>query len=107
MAKKATEPIRVKVRAIKDGYYEHAYRRAGSVFILEGLPPDPSDPKQAKRDPKLPAIFSPIWMQVVDEDTPERNIGSAESLRQQHDDVNIDRFNLARPATGDRDVLNG
>jgi hypothetical protein len=106
MGKVTTAPavIRVKVRAIKDGYYGDAYRHVGSVFVLEGPAPDPSNPKDAKCDPKLPRIFSKIWMQVVEEDTPERNVGSQEALRRHHDQVNADKFGIP---TGDRDVLNG
>ena len=60
---------RIKVRATSTGYYEHARRRIGDVFMIDG------------------AAFSDSWMELVDADTPERTTTAGEHLRQEHDRI--------------------
>lgn len=75
-----THPI--KVRAKELGYYDHARRREGDVFIIAN--------EQA---------FSAKWMERVDAATPERMTTANQALRQKHDEI------LGGSVTGDADPL--
>lgn len=59
---------RVKVQAVKAGYYGHIRRRPGDVFSIE-----------------QPSEFSRIWMQVVDPDEPDRITLGTQAIREDHD----------------------
>lgn len=71
--KAATEPKkkakRLKVRATRMGYYDHARRREGDVFIVEE------------------ADFSSTWMEKVSANTPEQLTTAQKALDQQHDEI--------------------
>jgi 2-phospho-L-lactate transferase/gluconeogenesis factor (CofD/UPF0052 family) len=62
----ATEPKaktrRIKVRATSKGYYDHAIRREGDVFVVD------------EKD------LSQKWMEKVDVDTPEKVSGAQEAI---------------------------
>src|SRR5262245_41547384 len=72
-------PTRIKVRAIRQGYYDHIRRHEGDVFYI------------AKEQD-----FSAVWMEAVDPRTPERVTTTAEALRRQHDEILAGRI----PASG-------
>lgn len=72
-------PTRIKVRAIRQGYYDHIRRHEGDVFFIA-----------SDQD------FSNRWMEVVDARTPERITSSPELLRRQHDELLAERM----PARG-------
>lgn len=74
--------VKVRVRAIQDGYYGEKLRRSGDVFVVEGRPGDHDD----QSDPTLPHTYSHKWMEVVPGSTPERQSTSSDVLRQQHDE---------------------
>lgn len=73
----ATEQTEVgyKVMAIREGYYDHARRRAGDVFLI------------AK-----PEDFSARWMEYVDAATPERISTAQQSVRRQNVETAISRM---------------
>lgn len=60
----------IKVRAIEMGYYDHARRRPGDVFVIANE-----------------KAFSKRWMERVDANVPERTTTATEALRKQHDDI--------------------
>lgn len=102
-------PIKVRVRATQDGFYDNKLRRVGDVFVVEGRPGDHAD----QDDPKLPHLFSHKWMEVVASKTPERQSSSSDVLRQQHDEELAARLaekaggvgDDAPQATGDDDLI--
>lgn len=53
----------MRVRALAIGYYGEARRRPGDVFELSS-----------------PSHWSPIWMQPVDDDTPEHTTTAQQAL---------------------------
>ena len=71
---KPPEPVRkdrpIKVRATQMGYYDHARRRVGDVFVIAN--------EQA---------FSSRWMERVGANEPERTTTATQALRQQHDEI--------------------
>jgi hypothetical protein len=69
----------IKVRATQMGYYDHARRRDGDVFLI----------KDAQ-------AFSSRWMEYVDAKTPEQVTTGREELRKKHDEILRDRM----PAQG-------
>jgi len=71
----------IKVRATQTGYYDHARRREGDVFLIASA-----------RD------FSEKWMEDVDPRTPERLTTGDQELRKKHDEIMRDRM----PAKGTR-----
>jgi len=80
-----TDPI--KVRATQTGYYDHARRREGDVFVI------------ADR-----AAFSSRWMEVVDPRTRERITTAPQALKQAHDELkggSITRVGDESPSGGD------
>lgn len=106
---KAKHP-RIKVRAIQDGYYDDVQRRVGDVFTIDGSPVTDEQAevrKTKKKTPGLPADFSEKWMELVDDDTPERTTSHNEVLRQQHDEEIAARQagKPSEPATGDANVI--
>lgn len=98
--------VRLKVRAIKDGYYDDKLRRVGDVFTIVGELPTPEQIEKG-RDPKLPMMFSKIWMERVDPNTPERITSNNEVLRQHHDAVQRAKLDGVGPDNpeGTPDVL--
>lgn|SRR5215510_13744708 len=75
--KAATEQTEVgyKVRAIEIGYYDHARRRPGDVFLI------------AK-----PEDFSERWMEYVDADTPERISTANQEIRRKNVETAVARM---------------
>lgn len=65
----------VKVRALAMGYYDHARRRVGDVFMC----------KESE--------FSERWMEPVDAHTPERLTSAPQALKQEHDRILGERQN--------------
>lgn len=88
MAKKKVEDAptatRRKVRATRTGYYEHTIRNVGDVFI---------------QDDEISA-FSDVWMEKVDEETPERITGSNAVIAEEHDRILRQKINLGDGDTG-------
>ena len=74
---------RFKVRALELGYYDHARRRPGDVFLVN------------ERD------FSRKWMEPVDPATPEKTTGATEALRREHGEL----MAAHAPARGAEDPL--
>ncbi len=72
-------PTRIKVRATRQGYYDHIRRHEGDVFFI------------AKQQD-----FSDKWMQVVGAHVAERVTSAPEALRRQHDEILASRM----PASG-------
>lgn len=72
-----TNPI--KVRATQVGYYDHARRREGDVFIIAN--------EQA---------FSARWMERVDPRTRERLTTAPQALQQKHDEILGGKVNAVR-----------
>jgi hypothetical protein len=72
----------VRVRALRDGYYEDKYRRAGDVFTL------------------APGEALARWMEAVDPDTPEHLTTSTEALRQANADIRTQRVTDHTGVTG-------
>lgn len=63
---------RIKVEATQTGYYDHARRRPGDVFTIDGT---------QDADGNVIA-FADVWMKRVDERTPERmTLGNQEIAR--------------------------
>lgn len=88
----------LKVRAIRDGYYDNKLRRVGDVFFIETSP--------RSNDPSRMQNFSDKWMERVDPLTPEKITTNNEVLRQQHDETLAARAGgTAAPATGDSTPL--
>jgi hypothetical protein len=88
---------RIRVRAIRLGYYDEIRRREGDVFTIAN--------EQA---------FSETWMQRVDPHTPERVTTGAQALRKFHDEEMRAKApggmltDAEEPtATGDLDPLRG
>lgn len=80
-----------KVMATRDGYYGHARRREGDVFILEG-----GDHRGS-------------WMEVVDAGTPPRHTGAQAALDRKHDEITDGAISnkesrLAAAKRGDRNL---
>lgn len=77
----ATEPKpkekRIKVRALETGYYDHARRREGDVFIAD------------EKD------FSKRWMERVSTGTPERVSTAQESIDKQNAELKASRLGTA------------
>lgn len=69
---------RVKVVATRTGYYDHARRREGDVFIIEE-----ADFSDADRTDKVPAG----WMRRVPANTPESISTSQDAIDKAHDDL--------------------
>lgn len=123
----------IKVRAIAAGQYGDIFRRPGDVFRLvprTGPFMEVELDKDGKEvfdrygirvtheveDKTLTAEdqFSPKWMEKVSDDTPERKSTSNEQIRQEHDQLLLDRMDRmagnggappADPPTGNADVL--
>lgn len=110
-----TPGARVKVRAIRDGYYDLKRYREGDVFWIDGatdnrkqlqvagtVPPEYVD---NPRYGEIAALGS--WMERVDGKTPERVTTGQQVINQQHDRTLRERAGIAEPdtATGDQDVL--
>lgn len=74
-----TAPTRIKVRATRQGYYDHIRRHDGDVFYI------------AKAED-----FSEKWMVRVDARTPERVTSAPDNLRRTHDEILASRM----PASG-------
>lgn len=64
---KKVKPI--KVRATRTGYYDHARRREGDVFICDE------------------SAFSATWMERVSKDTPESYSTSQDAIDKAHDEL--------------------
>jgi len=71
---------RVKVRAIRMGYYDVTRRRVGDVFTIRARARD----------------FSATWMERVAATTPEAVTTGQQELRRQHDEILQSRM----PASG-------
>lgn len=65
----------IKVQATRLGYYEHARRRTGDVFVIHSL-----------------REFSSKWMVRVAPETPERITTGKQDLQRQHDEINAQRM---------------
>jgi len=65
---------KIKVEAIRMGYYELVRRRVGDVFLLV-----------------KPEDFCDTWMRVVSPSVPERTTTGQEELRRQHDEIMKER----------------
>jgi hypothetical protein len=76
------KPHPIKVRALEMGYYDHARRRVGDVFLI-------ADER----------AFSAKWMERVDVRTPEKMTTAGQALKQEHDRI------LGGTVTGAADVL--
>lgn len=74
-----TAPTRIKVRAIRQGYYDHIRRQENDVFFI------------AKEQD-----FSTKWMQRVGAHVAERVTSAPDNLRRQHDEILLARM----PASG-------
>lgn len=70
-----TAPTRIKVRATRQGYYDHIRRMEGDVFFI------------AKEQD-----FSHKWMQRVGAHIPERVSSASDNLRRQHDEILASRI---------------
>lgn len=79
---------RVKVRALRMGFYDHKRRRVGDVFAL----------KETKH-------FSRKWMVRVDPETPDKITTGQEELRQKHDEILGARMEGRTPATQSMETL--
>jgi hypothetical protein len=64
---------RIKVRATRTGYYDHARRREGDVFVA------------------FEHEFSPAWMERVAPGTPEKTTTGQQELNAKYDAVREDR----------------
>lgn len=85
--------VRIKVRAIQDGYYDHIRRREGDVFVLTSE-----------------RAFSERWMEHVDASVPERLTTGKEVLRQAHDELLRERVpgqGSSYPDESDENPLGG
>lgn len=96
-------PQTIKVRALKDGFYDNARRRTGDVFKIRA-------PFTGTGDNKKPITideFSEKWMEKVDPRTPEKVTTGKDVLRQQHDEILEKKARTAgaSEATGAQDVL--
>jgi hypothetical protein len=80
----------IKVRAFRVGYYEHVRRRVGHVFYLiprdvtvyniRGGRPELDENKQVVMKHLTPQDqFSPLWMELVDDDEPETEAEGAQA----------------------------
>lgn len=79
-----TAPRPVKVRALRMCYYDHARRREGDVFYIEGM-----------------HHFSKTGaMELVDDGTPEKLTTSAQAIKQAHDEILAGRG--GEPTSSDR-----
>lgn len=88
-------PRALKVRAIKEGYYDDKLRRVGDVFLIDATPKRHNDPTRLQN-------FSEKWMERVDAETPERLTSNNDVIRQQHDALQAAK---AEQPTGDADPL--
>jgi hypothetical protein len=78
---------RIKVRAVRTGYYDHARRRAGDVFTI-----DEKDFSDANREPtKEKPHLQPGWMVKVPARTPESITTGQEELNQTYDAARAQR----------------
>lgn len=88
------DPLRVdkgfpkKVRAIRMGYYRHARRRAGDVFMIYNA-----------------QEFSPRWMEYAGARDAEKITTGQQELERQRRESIEDRMAKKRAGTGDADVL--
>lgn len=73
--------LKIKVRALRMGYYDHVRRRVDDVFIYTMGP----------RETRLPS-----WVERVAQSTPERVTTGVQELREKHDEILRDRM----PASG-------
>ena len=80
--KPVAKPDPIKVRALEMGYYDHARRREGDVFIIANE-----------------RAFSARWMERVDLRTPEHVTTAPAALRKKHDEI------LGGTVTGAQDVF--
>lgn len=72
---KARRGPRVKVECIdpKGGYYDHVFRRHGSVFYIQDVAYPEGDKRadEPSKNPEgVPKCFSKRWMRIVDPKTP-------------------------------------
>lgn len=68
---------RVRVRALMIGYYDHARRRPGDVFTIDGT---------TDKDGNVLA-FSDRWMERVSNREPERLTSSRDAMKERHDEI--------------------
>jgi hypothetical protein len=54
------------------GYYNHARRQGGDIFLIDPTMPEPADPKRRRLDGRtdVPLAFSEKWMEKVPTGTP-------------------------------------
>lgn len=80
---------RIKVRATQAGYYDHARRRPGDVFTIDGalLEEDVLQGKKVVRKKGDVAAFSKRWMERVDDDEREHISTGADALREQNQEL--------------------
>jgi len=96
----------IRVRALKDGYYDDKRRRAGDVFTIR--PPYQGDVENdGKVVHRTIDEFSKKWMKKVARSTPERITTGKQVLRRQHDAEMQRRMSGAPPdnPTGAEKVL--
>lgn len=113
---------RIKVQATQMGYYDHIRRRPGDIFTISGevleedeKKKDANGVERVVRKKGEVAAFSRKWMRRVASNTPERITTVAQSLKQQHDAVQAEKFdpanqdnvnqNPAAKGTGDVDLV--
>lgn len=96
----------IRVRAIKDGYYDDKRRRAGDVFTIRA-PYEGEIENDGKVKIQTIDEFSKKWMRKVPRSTPERITTGKQVLRRQHDEEMQRRMSGAPPdnPTGAEKVL--
>lgn len=95
---------RMKVRALRPGYYDLKRYRDGDVFYIDGaidnrkqiLVPG-SMPPEYRDNPKYGTVaaFSELWMEEVDGRTPERITTGQQRINREHDQVRRERAGLS------------
>jgi hypothetical protein len=87
LAPRLVRPVaQVKVRALKNGYYNNEFRRDGDVFLIDGALPGPEAAVkaiEAGRDPKMPQAFSKKWMVLAEPDDDETTTGPNAAIERQ------------------------
>lgn len=115
----------IRVRAIKNGYYDDVRRRVGDVFDLhprkgtftvqdedengkplltDTIPPTRITHEEDDVELSAEDQFSPKWMEKVDGSTPKKITTGNQVLKKQHDEVIRARHAPAEP-TGSRAVI--
>lgn len=77
---------RFKVRAVRDGYYDHIRRREGDVFVV-----NESAFSDAHGDPAVTHRRAG-WMERVNERTPERVTGSQDAVDRVNNQLREERL---------------